>query len=178
MPNPAAPSDSNAAKLHFLLIDDGGAAAALFRGLSDRAAVLGGSDTKGAPLVVQMEREEGQLLVSGARTATVASATQDNHGWSGVAIFIETTAIAATPSVVPTIEMLDPESGEWFPVASFAAITAVSSKLLMLQPGGVDTLTETDVEIQGLGLSGKWRLRMIHGDADSITYSAGFSHLK
>ncbi len=180
MANPTAPTDGGGAKLHFLLGDDGAGSeeAHLFKSLADRAAVVEGSTDKGAPLVVQQEEESGSLLALAARTAAVQSADQTNHGWKGVMIFVEATAITATPVLTIVIEAKDPVSGVYFPIATFTnTVTAISSRAYMLYPGALEDLAETDLEKQGLPLPSVWRLSVLVGDADSITYSAGYSYL-
>lgn len=180
MANPTAPTDGGGAKLHFLLGDDGAGSeeAHLFKSLADRAAVVEGSDDKGAPLVVQNEEESGELLALVARTTDAQSADQTNHGWKGVMVFIECTAITASPVLTIIIEAKDPVSGVYFPIATFTnTIVAISSRAFILYPGALEDIVEADIEKQGLPLPSVWRLNVSADDADSCTYSAGYSYL-
>lgn len=181
MANPAAPSESGGLKLAFLLADDGAAGneAILMKSLGpERTAAINGSDDKAGPLVTQVEGEEGELLASAARTASVQSADQTNHGWAGVILYVEVTAVTATPVVTVIIEGKDPSSGVYFPIATYAnTLTAVSSRAYMLRGGISEDIAETDLEIQGVPLPKTWRVNMSHADADSITYSVGYSYL-
>lgn len=109
------------------------------------------------------------LLASTARTATVDGADQDNPEGRGLHVVIDTTAIAATPSVVPHIQGKDPLSGKYYDLLVGAAITGVSTVVLKVYPGitVAANLSASDI------LPKTWRVRMVHADTDSITYSAG-----
>ena len=182
MANPTAPTDGSGNFLHFLLNDNlaGGNEPALFESLADRAALIESSTNKAAPLVVQNKAEDGELIATAAHTADQTSADQKNHGWRGVQIFVDVTALSATPSVVPTLQIKDPSSGVYFDIAAFTPITDVTGTghyVYTILPGAVETIAATDHEIQALPLPSVWRLFMDHADADSITYSVGFSYL-
>lgn len=107
------------------------------------------------------------LLASAARTATVNTADQINPGKSGVEIIIDVTAIAATPSVVFTIQGFDPLSGKYYTILASAAITGTGTTVLRVGPG----LTAAANTVANFNLPRNWRVACTHGDADSITYS-------
>jgi len=180
MANPAAPTESGGLSLAFLLGDDqgGGNEAVLPEALGSRSAIIESSTDKAAPTVVQQKAEDGQLIALAAYTTSQQSADQVNHGWKGVAIFVECTAIVTTPVVTVIIEAKDPVSGAYFPIATFTnTIVAISSRIFMLYPGLAESIAETDLEIQALPLPTQWRLNLSHVDADSATYSVGFAYL-
>lgn len=109
------------------------------------------------------------LLTSAARTADAASASQDNPFWKGAHVIINVSALAATPSVVPHIEGLDPAVPDgWYDVLVGAAITATGRTVLKVGPG----LTPSPGAAAADWLPSTWRVRMVHGDSDSITYTA------
>lgn len=113
-----------------------------------------------------------ELFASAARTATANSATQTNHQARGVAIFIDVTAAAATPSVVPKIEQSFDGGTTWldlFVVA--AALTATGDYTYLLYPGINPAADGAYTESVNLVLPRTWRLTMTHADADSFTYS-------
>jgi hypothetical protein len=110
---------------------------------------------------------ESTLLASAARTATVASADQTNWNGKGAHVIINVTAIAATPSVVPTIQGKDPVSGSYYDILVGNAITATGMTVLKVYPGIGVVVAGAASDI----LPRVWRVNMTHADADSITYS-------
>lgn len=95
-----------------------------------------------------------------ARTATPTAVTLNMRNDSCLRVVLDATVIAATPSIVVTVDTFDNASAKWVNVLTSAAITTVSTNVLTL--------------IQGL--AGLVRITVTHGDADSITYSVG-AHL-
>jgi len=113
------------------------------------------------------------VYASAARTATPATAQFSARGAAGLFIVIDVTAIAATPSVVPTIDGYDPLSGKWFNLLTGAALTAVTAaRVLRVGRGLVAAANLTAVDY----VPDTVRVIMTHGDADSITYSVS-AHL-
>lgn len=116
---------------------------------------------------------EGTLLASAARTATTSSADQTNYNAKGVRIFINATASAATPSVVFTVEVKDPVSATYTAVATSAAITGAGHTVVTVYPG---ITTAANVSIAHV-LGRTWRVTATAADADSLTYSVGYSYI-
>lgn len=118
-----------------------------------------------------MPRNEvrNDVLVSVARTATVNSADQINADGRGVHVIIDVTVDPAAASVTPTIQGRDPLSGVYYDILVGNAITAVGTTILKVYPGigAVANGAASDV------LPRTWRVRMVHADDDSITYSVG-----
>lgn len=100
------------------------------------------------------------IYASAARTATPTPVTFEARRHTNLRLFVNVTAIAATPQITVTVDVKDPASGNWATVLTSAAITTVSANVLNL--------------VQGL--SGTVRVTVTHLDADSITYSVG-AHL-
>lgn len=117
----------------------------------------------------------GTLLASAARTATVSSSDIRLYNARGVRVFINATALAATPSVVPTIEMKDPVSGAYTAVLTGAAITTAAPTHVILEVYPGSTAAANLVASRPIG--GVFRLTMTAGDADSLTYSAAYEAL-
>lgn len=111
------------------------------------------------------------LYPSAARTATPTAVVVDdgNRMRAGGHFIIDVTAIGAAPSVVFNIEAFDPASGKWYPLLASAAITAVGTTVLRIYPGvaAAANLAVSDA------LPQTWRMRPVHGNGDSITYSVG-----
>lgn len=108
-------------------------------------------------------------FASGARIATPDPAMIQVKGQRGCIVVIDATAISATPSVVFNIEGRDPASSKWVSLLASAAVTAVSTTTLRVYPGltAAANLVASDV------LPEMIRIRPVHGDADSITYTVG-----
>jgi len=113
--------------------------------------------------------DNAQVFASAARTATLSSATFRNGNYRGAQFVIDVTAIAATPSVVFSIEAFDSLSGKFFSLLDSVAIVAVGTTILRVYPGllAVANLVANDL------LPYQWRVTATHADADSITYSVG-----
>ena len=127
----------------------------------------------GASADRQRGNVEGTALPSAARTATTASSDIINYNGRLLTLFIDVTSITDTPSVTPTIDYKDPITGEYEIIWQGAvAITATGEYVYQLGPsllagagGGYD-------DTENIVIPRTFRLNMIHGDADSITYSA------
>ena len=114
---------------------------------------------------------EGTLLASAARTATTYSTDQTNYNHKGIYIFVNVTAIVTAPSITVRLEMKDSISGLYTAItASSAAITAVGKYILALHPALIDTAGIFHLACDAM-LPRTWRLRVLHGNANSITYS-------
>lgn len=109
------------------------------------------------------------MFSSAARTATSQTADQTNRNWRGLVCVIDVTAIAATPSVVFTIQGKDSVSSKYFTILASAAIVGTGTTVLRVYPGltAAANVTANDV------LPRTWRIDATHADADSITYSVG-----
>ena len=88
----------------------------------------------------------------------------------GCLLFINATAAAATPSVVFTLQGVDPASDATYTILASAAITGVGQTILRVHP----ELTGATNTIAKDMLPHAMKLVATHGDADSITYSVGF----
>ena len=107
------------------------------------------------------------VYASVARIATPTVADTNTSKSAGVQYVIDVTAIAATPSVVPTISGVDPVSGSIYTLLVGAAITGTGTTVLQIHPSMVET---TNLKAGAL-LPQLTRLTMAHADADQITYS-------
>lgn len=101
-----------------------------------------------------------------ARIATPAVDTFLIRRASGMIVVIETTAIAATPSVVVTLQGLDQVAGVTFDLIDAAAITSVSTRVLRVNVGLPASPTVARDMVPPV-----FTLAAVHDDADSITYS-------
>jgi hypothetical protein len=112
------------------------------------------------------------VYASAARTATPAAVTVPTGRYNSLHLVIRATAATSTPSVVCTIDALDPVSGVYYNLLTSAAITESGvpfTRVLKVGPGLPVTadLSANDV------LPSTIRVTMTHADSDSITYSVG-----
>lgn len=114
------------------------------------------------------EGEAATILASAARTATPTVDTFHVSGDArGLVLVIDATAATATPSVVFTILGVDPVSGKTWTVLASAAVTAVSTTVLRVSPH----LTAAANTIAKDLIPSYFTVSVVHGDADSITYT-------
>ena len=109
------------------------------------------------------------LLPSAARVATINSADQENLKARGLHVIIDVTLDPAAASITPTIQSRDPLSGTYHDLLVGNAIVAVGTTILKVYPGIAVSANAAASDI----LPRVWRLRMVHADGDSITYSVG-----
>lgn len=115
----------------------------------------------------------GTLLASAARTATASSPDQTNYNGRGVRIFINVTVHAVSAAIVPTIEVKDPVSGVYTAIATGASITGTGHTVITVFPG---VTVAANLAISN-ALGKIWRVTMTPGNANSATYSVGYSTL-
>jgi hypothetical protein len=106
------------------------------------------------------------ILSSAARTATINSADQTNRNHRGVTVYLNVTAVTATPSLVVKIQAKDP-AGNYVDLLVGSAVATVSAASYTVYPG----VTETANVDASTPLPRDWRVRVEHGDADSATYT-------
>lgn len=110
-----------------------------------------------------------EILSSAARTATVNSSDFNNNEYRGAQIVIDVTAVAATPSVVFSVEGYDDISGQYYSILDSAAITGTGTTVLTVYPGATASANVSTGNV----IPATWRITATHADADSITYSVG-----
>lgn len=110
------------------------------------------------------------IFSSTSRTATVSSnGYQNADGYKGVRVHIDVTSITASPSVVFSIEIRDPISGDWKTILDSAAVTATTTgpTWLTVYPG----ITATANASVSTHIGKQFRVTATHGDADAMVYS-------
>lgn len=110
------------------------------------------------------------VYASAARTATPTAVTVSTGRYNWLHVVCDVTAVTATPSVVVTIDALDPLSGKYYNLLTSAALTDSGSpytRVLKIGPGLPVTANVSANDV----LPGTIRVTMTHGDTDSITYS-------
>lgn len=110
------------------------------------------------------------VLSSAIRTATTSSATQTNPNARGVHVSINISVASSTAtSLVPKIQAQDPVSTTWYDLLVGTAMTATGITVLKVYPGigVVSGGAASDV------LPLTWRVAVVPGTADPVTYSVG-----
>jgi hypothetical protein len=120
--------------------------------------------------VVNTGNRGGVALASAARTATTSSDWIENTGCRGVLVVLDVTA-GSSLSLTLSIQAYDPASGKAVTLATATtAVTGVSTNSYLLYAGSNAGLTVT------LGvLPNVFRISVTHTNANSATYSVGYS---
>lgn len=110
------------------------------------------------------------VYASAARTATPTVVTVPTGRYKALHLVCDVTAVTATPSVVCTIDALDPVSGKYYNLLTGAAMTDSGSPYTRVLKIGRGLPVTANVSANDV-LPSTIRITMTHGDADSITYS-------
>ncbi len=121
-----------------------------------------------APTLAE-QNYEATLFASAARTATADSPDQQNIEARGLHVIIDVTLDPALASITPHIQGKDLVSGEYYDLLVGVAIAATGMTVLKVYPGITVAANVSASDI----LPKTWRVRMVHADGDSITYSIG-----
>lgn len=111
------------------------------------------------------------LAASAARTTnpTLTPAAFDNDpGAGGVQVIVNITS-AGTGSINVFVEGFDPASNAYFTILDSGALTTNQTKLLTVYPHVTDAANSK----AGQPLTKRWRVRVNHNNANSMTYSVG-----
>jgi hypothetical protein len=115
------------------------------------------------------------LAPSAPRTAdptlTPASFTSSEPG-AGAAVVVDVTT-AGTGSITMFLEGFDVASSKWVVLLAGGAIVTAVTNLYVLYPG----ITDVANSRTGIHLTRQWRVRIVHNNANSMTYSVGVNIL-
>lgn len=113
---------------------------------------------------------DGTAFASAARTATASSADFTNSWGRGIHIIFDVTAVA-TSDVKMKIEGKDPTSGKYYTILEGASVTTISTNVYKVYPAltAVANLVANDI------VPKTFRITMTHANANSTTYSVGYS---
>lgn len=113
------------------------------------------------------------ILASAARTATTNGAQFENFSERGV-YFITNITAGAGYSIQPELQIYDSISAGYVTLATGAALTASGTYVFKIYPG----ITEIAGFAYNMMLPRYWRFRMVHGNANSVTYSVSGQVIK
>jgi hypothetical protein len=115
-----------------------------------------------------------EAFSSAARTATPTAKEIPNTGnFNACLIFVSCTVDPAAASTVWNFDIYNRKANTWVEVLDSAAVASVSENVYML--GAAAEVTDIATVIPP---SSKIRIRPVHADADSITYSASVRWLR
>ena len=142
-------------------------------GVQVNAALPAGANNIGDVdvLTLPATNAEGTALISAARTATVSSADIVNSFSRGIHVVLDVTVDPAAASVVLTVEGKDPASGKYYAILTSAAVNSVSTNIYRVHP---DLTPAANLIVNDL-IPKTFRITVTHADADSFTYSVGYS---
>jgi hypothetical protein len=118
-----------------------------------------------------MSNKAGTALASAARTTTTASGDISNPDGRGVWVVLDLTAFTTAASLTLSIQGKDPASGKYVTLFTSAAVTTVSTNAYVVYPG----ITETANVDASVPVPKTFRVNVVHGNANSTTYSVGYS---
>jgi hypothetical protein len=129
------------------------------------------TEAKQDSLITLLTNVEATALASAARTATVSSADLINSSGKGIHVILDVTIDPAAASITLTIEGKDPASGKYYPLLVSAAVNSVITNVYRVHPD----LTASPNLIVNDFVPKTFRVTLTHSNADSITYSVGYS---
>lgn len=135
-----------------------------------RALVVGPLNFNGTTSDRQRNNIDGTGLASAARTTTTNSGDITNYNGTGVHVVLDVTN-AGTGSITLTIQGKDALSGQYYTLLAGAAVTTVSTNVYKVFPGSTVTANVSANDICPRTI----RILVTHNNANSITYSVGYS---
>jgi hypothetical protein len=114
--------------------------------------------------------ESRALYASAARVAAPALVDQTTFGGKALIIGINATVMSGL-GVSFILEGKDPTSLNYYTIDTVAAITTASYVRLIVDPRQPSAALTGGVQVKQHALPRTWRVRPVHGDATSVTYS-------
>jgi len=113
---------------------------------------------------------DGTGFASAARTATVSSADFTNSFGTGIKVILDVTAVS-TSDVKVSIEGKDSASGKYYTILQSASVTTISTNVYRVYPGFTAAANSVATDF----VPKIFRITMTHANANSTTYSVGYS---
>jgi hypothetical protein len=123
--------------------------------------------------------QEGLLLASAARTATLSSPDQINRGHRGVLIGLHVTEASGTGGI--RLQILGLFSSYYALLGSSPLITTFHRGGYMVYPGASAPASTADQDLRQawpVALPRTWGVYITHGDASSYTYSVNYALIR
>jgi hypothetical protein len=112
------------------------------------------------------------VLSSAARTASTTSADFVSNGFRGLHVFLNVTAVTGSPMLTMRLQGKCPVTAQYTTIATTtAAITGVTCGQWIIAPGcGTASGASLNSAVCGISIPQDFRIQIIHGTADSVTY--------
>jgi hypothetical protein len=111
------------------------------------------------------------LLPAADRTATTATAMQQNFDSSGIVAVLTTTAVGGGENFTPVFETYDYASNQWVQiVASFTAISGAGTIVLAIHPAAL-TQAPATAQKKIMVVPRYWRFSFTHSGSATHNYS-------
>lgn len=134
------------------------------------APVIPVGGPQGGPYTVISQSEIG-MLSSASRTATTSSGAFLPAGCRGAYLFWDVTVNpGGAQTLALAVEMLDPITAVWIPIATVAA-SATPGGVILLYPGCGTAPIGNLLAVFGIPLGNKIRVTVTHSAAGAWTYS-------
>jgi hypothetical protein len=120
---------------------------------------------------------DGTALASAARTGTTSSADITNYNGDGALVILRVSVVPGTaPSLTLAVEGKDPASGVYYALnAAPTAVTAVGTYVYEVGEGASGAAGGGVTQRTAGQLPRTFRVTVTHGNANSVTYSVGYS---
>ncbi len=135
--------------------------------ISRSAVLLASAARTATPTPISLNDGEFQSKGSGKSFIKINPSILDNFH-----IIIDVSEINLTPSIVVTIEAFNEATGNYYSLLDSLAITTVSTTVLKI---GKNVVESTNASAQDF-IPKDTRIKIVHEDADSITYSIGINY--
>ncbi len=122
-------------------------------------------------LLLTSRNSQIQAFASAARTVDATSPLMVNLSSRGCHVCFDLTAADAEIDLKPIIEVRDSFTNKWYPVLNGPQITELGTTILKVYPGimAIESKSASDI------LPSEFRIRVVHSNVNSVTYSTTVS---
>lgn len=113
---------------------------------------------------------EATALSSAARTASTNSSDMTNHNQTGLTAFLDITGLGVGSTLQLLVQGKDPVTGNYVTLANGSAQATTGTTFVHIYPGASAGLSDG---FASAPLPRTWRIRVVHGNGLSCTYSVG-----
>src|SRR5690348_6812884 len=118
-------------------------------------------------LVANSKAADSDLLASGVRFGTTATADQVSTGADALYLILDVTAVPGVSTLQLVVEMKDPASGKYIVLGQTTASAAVGTFVLLLAAGAAAAANGVST-VAGFPPPPTWRARVVHAGAGNF----------
>tara|TARA_Y100000310_G_scaffold231036_2_gene233556 strand:- start:936 stop:1334 length:399 start_codon:yes stop_codon:yes gene_type:complete len=112
-----------------------------------------------------------EILATSSKTTAQSVTCQMAEGSRGAYFFIDVTTDAASASVTPSIEIIDPGGdNDTEAIITWTAIADIGHDIKLVYPAASETAAVTNLELQAIPLPGRFNFAVAVADADALEY--------